>query len=250
VLVPIWLVADALAVDKADIEFMGGPLFIAWLSYKHWKRPGIFWPFRLPFWRLLWLFVLTLAVAVVLPSILILGSAYVIWEVAARDWQPICLVALSLWLLVIITGKRLWAWASGVIKSQERGPREAARTVALGLGLLLLMAWQTLRAHDIVVPDLCEDAKSVVEGFTGSDFELRTVKQGEPSGCSLEWHDENAIVTIVGTLRPNDRPTPEKWQVSLLPIGGRGANGRHSFVTMDAKIGGSFRRLPLASGEP
>ena len=109
----------------------------------------------------------------------------------------------------------------------------------------------SLRAHDIVVPDLCEDAKSVVEEATGSDFELRTVKQGEPGGCSLEWHGENAIVTIVGTLRPNDRPTPEKWQVSLLPFGGRGANGRHSFVTMDAKIGGgSFRRLPLASGEP
>jgi hypothetical protein len=247
--IALGILETALAVDRADIEFVGEPLFIAWLSYKHWKRPGIFWPFNLPFWRFLWLFVLTLVVAVVLPATLILGSAYVISQAAGRDWQPICLVALVIWLPIIIMRERLWARASGVIKSQESGPREAARTVALGLGLLLLLAWQTLRPHDIVIADLCEDAKSVVEDWTGSNFELQTVKQGKPGGCLIDWHGENAIVTVVGELRSADKETAEKWRVSLLPIGGRGANGRHSFVTYDSKVGGSFHRFPLGSEE-
>jgi hypothetical protein len=81
--------------------------------------------------------------------------------------------------------KPLWVWASGVITSQERGPREAATTVALGLGLLLLLAWQLLWPHDIVAADLCDDAKLVVEDWTGFRFELQTVKEGEPSGCLI-----------------------------------------------------------------
>jgi hypothetical protein len=249
VLVPIWIISRAVAIDKGDIEFIGGPLFIAWLSYKHWKRPGILWPFRLPFWRVLWLFILTFTVGFVLPSLFIAGSAYIVWQVAVGHWQPTCIAWLITWLPIIVMRKHLWTWASSIIRSQERGPREAARTVLFGAALLLLMSWQVFRPHEIVVADLCEDAKSDVEDWTGDDFELRTVKVGEPSECSVEWNGEEAIVTIVGVLGAGNERTPERWRVALLPITGISANGRHSFGENDPQFG-AFQRLPLRSQKP